>query len=73
MKKELLEKSLKKELTESNLRTRLSVILSTNITDYGLVSTFNATRLEDLLKIDYKDLVQAEKKCTIWKKVKRSN
>ena len=52
MKKELLEKSLKKELTESDLRTRLSVILSTNITDYGLGSTFNATRLEDLLKID---------------------
>ena len=61
MKKELLEKSLKKEVTESDLRIRLSAILSSNITDYGLGSAFNATILEDLLKIDYKDLVQAEK------------
>lgn len=61
MKKELLEKSLKKELTENDLNTRLSIILSSNITDYGLESTFNAIRLEDLLKIDYKELVLAER------------
>ena len=61
MEKELLEKSLKKELTESDLRTRLSVILSHDITDYGLVTTFNARRLEDLLKIDHLELVRAEK------------
>jgi histone deacetylase complex regulatory component SIN3 len=61
MKKELLEKTLKKDLTESDLRTRLSVILGYDITDYGLVATFNAKRLEDLLKIEYNKLVHAER------------
>ena len=61
MKKELLEKTLKKDLTESDLRTRLSVILGYDITDYGLVATFNAKRLEDLLKIDYAQLIHAER------------
>lgn len=66
MEKELLEKSLKKDLTESDLRTRLSVILSHDITDYGLVTTFNARRLEDLLKIEHAELVRAEKQGKIY-------
>lgn len=57
MKKELLQKTRKKELLESDLKTRLSVILSHN---HGLYTTFGATRLEDLLEIDYETLVQAE-------------
>ena len=61
MEKELLEKTLKKELTESDLRTRLSVILSHNPCYYGLVTVFNASRLEDLLKIEHAELVRAEK------------
>ena len=61
MNKELLEKTLKKDLTESDLRTRLSVILGYDITDYGLVATFNAKRLEDLLKIEYNKLIHAER------------
>ena len=61
MKKELLEKTLKKDLTESDLRTRLSVILGYDITDYGLVATFNAKRLEDILEIEYAQLIHAER------------
>ena len=61
MNKELLEKTLKKDLTESDLRTRLSVILCHNIDDYGLKATFGAKRLEDLLKIDYSQLTHAER------------
>lgn len=61
MKKELLEKTRKRELSESDLRTRLSVILGRELSEFGLYTTFGATRLEDLLEIDYEDLVQAEK------------
>lgn len=60
MKKELLKKSRKKELSESDLRTRLNVILPHSLSEYGLYTTFGATRLEDLLEIDYETLVQAE-------------
>ncbi len=61
MNKELLEKSRKRDLSESDLRTRLSEILSHSIRAYGLYETFGATRLEDLLEIDYENLVKAEK------------
>ena len=61
MKKELLEKSKKRELSKRNLRTRLNVILGHDLSEYGLYTTFSATRLEDLLGIDYETLVQAEK------------
>lgn len=73
MEKELLEKSLKKELTESDLRTRLSVILSHNPCYYGLVTVYNARRLEDLLKIEHAELVRAEKqgKIKLLRSIKR--
>ena len=59
MKEDLLKQSYKRELSESDLRTRLNVILTNNIADYGLRS-LGITRLEHLLAVDYKTLVLAQ-------------
>lgn len=62
MKEVLLKQSYKRELSDSDLRTRLSVVLVNNIDDYGLRSAFGVTRLEDLLEIDYNILEEAQRK-----------
>ena len=61
MKTELLSKTLKKDLSENDLSTRLSKILGYDVTDYGLRTTFNASTLEDLLNIEYNELLRAER------------
>lgn len=60
MKQELLDKSLKREMTGADLETSLGVILEDSMEDYGLFSNYGITKLGELLSIDYKVLVKAQ-------------